>query len=53
MMKKLLSIELEKTVLKDIYKDLSRTIETPIAAQKALFAVNKCLANHFPDVGYV
>ena len=39
--------------MKQILKDIPRTIKTPGNGRKALFAVLKCLAIHFPEVGYV
>ena len=55
----LLQQPLENKVLKQILKDVSRTMSQfalfAVAdgpGQKSLFAVLKCIANSFPDVGY-
>ena len=48
-MRNLLGVQLDKNNIKAIQKDVKRTIAEPRSAQKALFAILKCLANSFPE----
>ena len=59
-MKELLRNKLDQKELLSIFKDLSRSMPNHVyfaealgSGQKALFAVLKCLALSFPEVGYV
>ena len=52
-MRELLTRKLQKEDLGTIVKDVPRTIASPASAQKALFAVLKCITIHSPETGYV
>ena len=52
-MRELLTKKLQKEDLGTIVKDVPRTIASPASAQKALFAVLKCITIHSPETGYV
>ena len=52
-MRELLTKKLEKEDLGVIVKDVPRTIASPASAQKALFAVLKCITINSPETGYV
>ena len=53
MKRELLSKKLTRLDLRNIVTDVPRTMGNNIQGQRTLFAVLKCLAINYPEVGYL